>query len=89
MSSTRSLRGGRSAWSGALSATQPHRVLLHGDFHPGNVLAAAREPWLAIDCKPLVGDPAYDLAQWLGNRCETVEQLMAASMSLHAAASIV
>jgi streptomycin 6-kinase len=57
-----------------LAATQPQRVLLHGDFHPGNVLSATREPWLAIDCKPLVGDPAYDLAQWLGNRCETVEQ---------------
>ncbi len=53
-----------------LAATQPRRVLLHGDFHPGNVLAATREPWLAIDCKPLVGEPAYDLAQWLGNRCE-------------------
>jgi streptomycin 6-kinase len=52
-----------------LAATQPRTVLLHGDFHPANVLAAAREPWLAIDGKPLVGDPAYDLAQWLGNRC--------------------
>ena len=57
-----------------LAATQPRTVLLHGDFHPGNVLAAAREPWLAIDPKPLVGDPAYDLAQWLGNRCEAVER---------------
>jgi streptomycin 6-kinase len=57
-----------------LAATQPRTVLLHGDFHPGNVLSAAREPWLAIDCKPLVGDPAYDLAQWLGNRCEAVER---------------
>ena len=57
-----------------LAATQPRSVLLHGDFHPANVLAARREPWLAIDCKPLVGDPAYDLAQWLGNRCDAVEQ---------------
>jgi len=57
-----------------LAATQPQRMLLHGDFHPGNVLSAAREPWLAIDPKPLVGDPAYDLAQWLGNRCEAAEQ---------------
>jgi len=57
-----------------LAATQPRTVLLHGDFHPGNVLAAAREPWLAIDPKPLVGDPAYDLAQWLGNRCEQAER---------------
>jgi streptomycin 6-kinase len=51
-----------------LAASQPKRVLLHGDFHPGNVLAAQREPWLVIDPKPLVGDAAYDLAQWLGNR---------------------
>jgi streptomycin 6-kinase len=56
-----------------LAATQPRRVLLHGDFHPGNVLAAEREPWLAIDCKPVVGDPAYDLAQWIGNRYEAAE----------------
>ena len=54
----------------ALAASQPESVLLHGDFHPGNVLAAEREPWLAIDPQPLVGDPAFDLAQWLGNRCE-------------------
>jgi streptomycin 6-kinase len=57
-----------------LAATQPPAVLLHGDFHPGNVLSAQREPWLAIDCKPLVGDPAYDLAQWLSNRVEAAEQ---------------
>jgi streptomycin 6-kinase len=36
------------------------QFLLHGDFHPGNVLAAAREPWLAIDPKPLVGDRYWD-----------------------------
>lgn len=36
-------------------------VLLHGDFNPGNVLAARRRPWLAIDPKPMRGDPAYDL----------------------------
>jgi streptomycin 6-kinase len=58
-----------------LAATQPEPVLLHGDFHPGNVLSAEREPWLAIDCKPVVGDPAYDLAQWIGNRVEVAEKL--------------
>ena len=57
-----------------LSATQPRSVLLHGDFHPGNVLAARREPWLIIDPKPLVGEPAYDLAQWLCNRARFVRQ---------------
>lgn len=40
------------------SATQS--VVVHGDFNPGNVLAAQREPWLAIDAKPMAGDPAYD-----------------------------
>jgi streptomycin 6-kinase len=62
--------------------TQPRNVLLHGDFHPSNVLAAAREPWLVIDCKPLVGDPAYDLAQWLGNRCRWSEPSVEAVTSL-------
>lgn len=37
------------------------RRLLHWDLHYGNVLAADREPWLAIDPEPLVGDPGFDL----------------------------
>jgi streptomycin 6-kinase len=36
-------------------------VVLHGDFNPGNVLAAEREPWLAVDAKPMGGDAAYDV----------------------------
>ncbi len=35
-------------------------VLLHGDLNPTNVLSAQRSPWLTIDPKPMVGDPAYD-----------------------------
>lgn len=35
-------------------------VLLHGDLNPTNVLASERAAWLAIDPKPMVGDPAYD-----------------------------
>lgn len=54
-------------WAGDLVATGRHRVLLHGDLNPGNVLAAHREPWLAIDPKPWIGDPAFDLAQVLMN----------------------
>jgi streptomycin 6-kinase len=42
--------------------------LLHWDLHFENVLAAEREPWLAIDPKPLVGDPAFDLLPALRNR---------------------
>lgn len=51
-----------------LVASQPGPVVLHGDFNPGNILASQRDGWLSIDCKPLVGDPAYDLAQFLANR---------------------
>ncbi len=42
--------------------------LLHTDLHAGNVLAAVRAPWLAIDPKPYVGDPAYDVTQHIFNR---------------------
>jgi len=47
-------------------------ILLHTDLHYGNVLAAAREPWLVIDPKPLSGDPAYEVAPLLWNRWEEV-----------------
>jgi len=45
-------------------------VLLVTDLHAGNVLAARREPWLAIDPKPYIGDPAYDATQHLLNCAE-------------------
>jgi streptomycin 6-kinase len=35
-------------------------TLVHGDLWDANVLAGEREPWLAIDPKGVVGDPAYD-----------------------------
>lgn len=53
-----------------LPATAPTEVLLATDLHAGNVLRAEREPWLAIDPKPFVGDPAYDATQHLFN-CRT------------------
>ncbi|MFI9045343.1 aminoglycoside phosphotransferase family protein [Streptomyces sp. NPDC053427] len=43
-----------------LPASAGREVVVHGDFNPGNVLTAQRRPWLAIDPKPMVGDPAYD-----------------------------
>jgi len=42
-------------------------VLLATDLHAGNVLSAQRQPWLVIDPKPFVGDPAYDATQHLLN----------------------
>jgi streptomycin 6-kinase len=44
-------------------------ALLATDLHAGNVLRSQREPWLVIDPKPFVGDPAYDATQHLFN-CE-------------------
>jgi streptomycin 6-kinase len=50
-----------------LSRPGPHDVLLTTDLHAGNVLRARREPWLAIDPKPFVGDRTYDATQHLLN----------------------
>ena len=40
---------------------------LHGDYHPGNVVNASREPYLAIDPKGIVGHLGYDIAVFLNN----------------------
>ena len=50
-----------------LPASAGDAVLLCTDLHHGNVLAAGREPWLAIDPKPFAGDPAYDPLQHMLN----------------------
>jgi streptomycin 6-kinase len=43
-------------------------VLLHGDLHHGNILAAKREPWLAIDPKGVLGVPEYEPATFIINQ---------------------
>jgi len=45
-----------------LAPTQGEQVLVHQDLHGDNVLAAEREPWLAIDPKPLAGEREFALA---------------------------
>jgi streptomycin 6-kinase len=50
-----------------LPSTAPAAVLPATDLHAGNVLRSKREPWLVIDPKPFVGDPAYDATQHLLN----------------------
>lgn len=50
-----------------LPRTAPTEVLLATDLHAGNVLRSKRKPWLVIDPKPFVGDPAYDSTQHLFN----------------------
>jgi len=46
----------------SLAPSQGGGVLLHQDLHGDNVLAAGREPWLAIDPKPLVGEREFAVA---------------------------
>jgi streptomycin 6-kinase len=50
-----------------LSASMDEPVLLHGDLHQDNILSAEREPWLAVDPKGLIGEPAYETGAILRN----------------------
>lgn len=43
-----------------LGAWKGEEVVVNRDAHLGNMLSAGREPWLLIDPKPVVGDPAFD-----------------------------
>lgn len=52
---------------------EPGDRLLHWDLHFDNVLGADRAPWLAIDPKPLAGDPAFELWPALDNRFDPTE----------------
>ena len=60
------VREGLRTFDELLRTTTTH-VVLATDLHAGNVLRAEREPWLVIDPKPFVGDPAYDGTQHLLN----------------------
>ena len=51
-----------------LGADEGELVVLHQDFHGGNVLRAERAPWLAIDPKPLLGEREFDAASLLRDR---------------------
>ena len=61
-----------------LPGSQGEQVLLHQDLHADNILRAEREPWLAIDPKPLAGEREFGLAPLvrgfeLGRRRHDVE----------------
>jgi streptomycin 6-kinase len=76
-------RGGRGPFPAALleeaetlfaelNASMAEPVVLHGDLHPENILSAEREPWLAIDPKGVVGEPAYETGAILLNQLSVV-----------------
>jgi streptomycin 6-kinase len=58
----RRLREATAHYLRALVPGQGEQVLLHQDLHGENVLAAQREPWLAIDPKPLSGEREFAVA---------------------------
>ncbi|WP_373430478.1 aminoglycoside phosphotransferase family protein [Streptomyces achromogenes] len=53
--------------------TEPGDRLLHWDLHYENVLAADRAPWLAIDPKPLAGDPGFELLPAIANHYDPAD----------------
>nr|WP_246372209.1 aminoglycoside phosphotransferase family protein [Gordonia humi] len=55
-------------------------TMIHGDLHYENVLAADREPWLAIDPQPMSGDPHYEVAPLLWNRWDEMEGYLRGSI---------
>ena len=55
--------------------TQHESVLMHQDFHGGNVLLSERG-WLAIDAKPLVGEREFDVASLIRDRRPTNRHAM-------------
>jgi streptomycin 6-kinase len=50
-------------------------VVLHGDLHHFNILSAGRRPWLVIDPKGILGDPAFEPAALLLNPMPALLQL--------------
>lgn len=62
----RHLQRWRDAVPHAAHTQRARRAPLHRPAR-GQVLAAEREPWLAIDPKPYIGDPTYDPLQHLLN----------------------
>jgi streptomycin 6-kinase len=62
----------------ALATLLPAReelVLCHQDLHGGNILRAEREPWLAIDPKPILAERAYDTVAIVRDASPTRDEL--------------
>lgn len=57
-----------------LLASQAAPVLLHGDLHHDNILAAQRAPWLVIDPKGVAGEPAYEVGAFLRNPLDLTQR---------------
>ncbi|MET8330122.1 aminoglycoside phosphotransferase family protein [Streptomyces sp. NPDC005181] len=70
-------------------AGEPGDRLLHWDLHYNNILAGRAEEgraheWIALDPKPLAGDPGFDLMPALANRPQALKEQ--GEMLFHASA---
>lgn len=54
-------------------ATVDDELLVNHDLHDENILAAEREPWLAIDPRIVVGVPEYGVVQMLWWRLDDMD----------------
>lgn len=54
----------------ALTAVYSRTMLLHGDFHHGNILLDERGDYVIIDPKGVVGDPVFDVGRFILNEFE-------------------
>ena len=71
-----------------LAAAAPPTVL-HEDLHQANILAAQREPWLAIDPHGVVGPPVLETIQMILNvlrRADSIEWPRTIARYVHALA---
>ena len=53
-------------------SSEPDSAVLHGNLHYANVLAADREPWLAISPRPVNGHPSFEIAPMLWHRWDEI-----------------
>lgn len=51
-------------------ATDAGADLVHGDLHYDNVLAGTRQPWSAIDPKPIAGNPERSVPELMWDRID-------------------
>ncbi len=56
-----------------LGASGTHLVVQHGDLHHDNILSARREPWLAIDPKPVLAEREFSAVALLRDGAGRIE----------------
>lgn len=59
--------------AGVLRDNTGTNLLIHADLHHGNILAGSREPWLAIDPRPVAGEPEASVPPLMWTRDDWLE----------------